>query len=84
MSSGTIAAPQGYTAALERAAILMALDAWIRQRPGLDFRNHCNSYRDEDGRRAYHAEVRAVGRSSTARSNSRASRRSRPTARTSA
>ena len=62
MSSGTIAAPRGYTAALERAAILMALDAWIRQRPGLDLRNYCSDYRDEDGRRAYHAEVRAVGR----------------------
>lgn len=39
----------------ERAAILQALDRWIRQRPGLEFGN----YGDWS---AYHAEVRSIGR----------------------
>ena len=54
MSSGTIAAPRGYTAALERAAILAALDAWIRQRPGLEYGNYGNVTN-------YRAEVRHIG-----------------------
>lgn len=41
--------------ATERAVILTALDAFIRQRPGLDYRN----YGDPS---AYRAEVRSIGR----------------------
>jgi hypothetical protein len=42
------------TDAAERAAILTALDAFIRQRPGLDYRNY--------DRASYAAEVRSIGR----------------------
>jgi hypothetical protein len=42
------------TDATERAAILTALDAFIRQRPGLDARNY--------DRASYAAEVRSIGR----------------------
>lgn len=42
------------TDATERDAILTALDAWIRQRPGLDTRNY--------DRASYAAEVRSIGR----------------------
>jgi hypothetical protein len=42
------------TDATERAAILTALDAFIRQRPGLDYRNY--------DRASYAAEVRSIGR----------------------
>jgi hypothetical protein len=41
-------------AAAERAATLAALDAFIRQRPGLDYRNY--------DRASYAAEVRSIGR----------------------
>ena len=49
-------------ASSERAAILAALDAWIRQRPGLDPRNYISHGADDAGRKAYRAEVRAIGR----------------------
>lgn len=40
---------------LTKTAILTALDAWIRQRPGLDFGNYGDV-------RSYRAEVRSIGR----------------------
>lgn len=39
----------------ERAAILAALDQWIRQRPGLDYGNYGDPA-------SYRAEVRSIGR----------------------
>ena len=46
----------------ERAAILAALDAWIRQRPGLDYGNYASGWNDVDGRRAYFRELRSIAR----------------------
>jgi len=45
-----------------RAEILDALAAFVRQRPGLDFRNYCSGWGDQEGRRAYFREVRAITR----------------------
>lgn len=41
--------------------ICTLLDSWIRQRPGLDFRNYCSGWNDAAGRAAYRAEVRSIG-----------------------
>ena len=46
----------------ERAAILAALDAWIRQRPGLDYGNYASGWNDAEGRRAYFRELRSITR----------------------
>jgi hypothetical protein len=43
------------TATNEKARIMAALDAWIRQRPGLDFGNYGDA-------RSYNAELRSIGR----------------------
>lgn len=50
------------TATNERNAILSALDAFIRQRPGLEFGNYADGYRDTEGRRAYFREMRSITR----------------------
>ena len=42
----------------ERQAILGALSTWIRQRPGLDYRNYSSGWNDVEGRRAYFRELR--------------------------
>lgn len=42
--------------------ICTLLDAWIRQRPGLDFGNYCSGWNDAAGRAAYRAEVRSIGK----------------------
>lgn len=39
-----------------------ALEVWINQRPGLDPCNYYDSWRDAEGRRAYRAEVRTIGK----------------------
>lgn len=39
--------------------VLNALERWINQRPGLDWRNYGA---DENGRAAYRAEIRAIGK----------------------
>lgn len=46
----------------ERDAILNALDAFIRQRPGLEPGNYITHGGDMEGRRAYRAESRAITR----------------------
>jgi len=38
------------------------LRTFVRQRPGLDFRNYCSGWNDENGRKAYNTEVRTIGR----------------------
>jgi hypothetical protein len=48
-------APDAADAATDRAAILEALERWIRQRPGLDYGNYGDPV-------AYRAEVRSIGR----------------------
>jgi len=40
--------------------IVSALRAFIRQRPGLEFRNYCSSYDDKAGRSAYFKELRRI------------------------
>ena len=44
------------------APMFRALDAFIRQRPGLDPRNYISHGADTAGRAAYRAEVRAIGK----------------------
>lgn len=46
----------------ERQAILDALSAWIRQRPGLEYRNYASDWRDTEGRKAYFSELRRITR----------------------
>lgn len=46
----------------EREAILDALGAWIRQRPGLDPRNYISGWQDSAGRSAYFSEARSITR----------------------
>ena len=46
----------------ERQAILDALSTWIRQRPGLDYRNYSSGWNDVEGRRAYFRELRSITR----------------------
>lgn len=45
-----------------KEAICNALAAFIRQRPGLEFRNYCSSWTDTEGRRAYFTEARRIAR----------------------
>jgi hypothetical protein len=45
-----------------KQAILDALDAFTRQRAGLDYRNYCSGYGDVNGRKAYFAEQRSITR----------------------
>ena len=45
-----------------RAQILDALAAFVRQRPGLEFGDYCAGWDDQEGRRAYLCEVRAITR----------------------
>jgi hypothetical protein len=45
-----------------KQAILDALDAFTRQRAGLDYRNYCSGYGDTEGRKAYFAEARSITR----------------------
>ena len=46
----------------EREAILDALSAWIRQRPGLEYGNYASGWNDASGRRAYFSEMRRITR----------------------
>lgn len=46
----------------ERERILSALGAWIKQRPGLDYRNYASGWNDTAGRAAYFAEMRSITR----------------------
>lgn len=46
--------------AADKPAIITALRAFIRQRPGLEFKNYCSGYQDKQGRNAYFAEMRAI------------------------
>ncbi len=50
------------TTTTEREQILSALHTWVRQRPGLEFGNYCSGYNDPEGRKAYHREVRSIGK----------------------
>jgi len=50
------------TATDRRAQILDALAAFVRQRPGLEFGDYCAGWDDQEGRRAYLCEVRAITR----------------------
>lgn len=50
------------TGSLDKARILALLDTWVRQRPGLDWRNYISHGADHAGRAAYRAEVRGIGR----------------------
>jgi hypothetical protein len=45
-----------------KQAILDALDAFTRQRAGLDYRNYCSGYGDTEGRKAYFSEQRSITR----------------------
>jgi len=44
----------------DKPAIISALRAFIRQRPGLEFQNYCSSYDDKAGRSAYFKELRGI------------------------
>ena len=44
----------------DKTAIVSALRAFIRQRPGLEYRNYCSSYADKAGRSAYFRELRGI------------------------
>ena len=46
----------------DRARILAALDAFTRQRPGLEYGNYASDWRDIEGRRAYFREMRSITR----------------------
>jgi hypothetical protein len=45
-----------------KQAILDALDAFTRQRAGLEYGNYCSGYGDVNGRKAYFAEQRGITR----------------------
>jgi hypothetical protein len=47
---------------IRREQILQALDAFARQRPGLDPRNYISDWRDIEGRKMYRQESRAITR----------------------
>jgi len=44
----------------DKTAIISALRAFIRQRPGLEYRNYCSGYQDTTGRSAYFRELRGI------------------------
>ena len=46
--------------AADKPAIITALRAFIRQRPGLEFGNYCSGWQDKTGRNAYFAEMRNI------------------------
>lgn len=47
---------------MRKQQIIAGLDSWIRQRPGLEWRNYVSGWNDTEGRKAYRAEVRRIGR----------------------
>ena len=61
MTATTIERPNPDTLA-ERDAILTALAAWIKQRPGLEYGNYASLGDTGAGRRAYFSEMRHITR----------------------
>jgi len=55
-----VAKPVAAKPVAAKTAIVSALRAFIRQRPGLEFRNYCSSYADKAGRSAYFKELRGI------------------------
>lgn len=54
--------PRYGNAIADAPVTLRAIAAYAAQRPGLEFGNYCSGHRDQDGRRAYFAEARAITR----------------------